>query len=455
MSFHTARFIKARPGSGPTRILYISNAGDALGTTEDELRQVFRAYGDIEIVLVPEKRYSFAVFGDADAAQRAMQEMQAANAPTLGTNGANRIQLQLRFAEEASPPIPVPEPECVSTTDRLEVPGAHIIEDFITSEEEMQLLGTVAYVGEDTEGSPGSDDLEHERNAETECSEENRPVGSWESNLVRRVKHFGFPFNYRTLMLDYAREVPPIPSCCQPVIERMNGLLDTLSAEGNVADGDSSSGCPRRPGLPFSQLTVNEYLPGQGIAQHVDTETCFGPEICILNLGCGITMTLTLKKGRGTGSNENMGGNNNETDVKTAEHSEDGCQDVDSSDGSISHRKKHLWLPPRSLLVLRGDARYKWGHGIACRTCDKVNGVLIPRGRRVSLTFRQALVPGSLPSSAIRSSELEKEHVFRVYDNIAVHWNHTRGKRKVHWPRIKTFIESLPKGSLVAGKIKA
>jgi hypothetical protein len=43
----------------------------------------------------------------------------------------------------------------------------------------------------------------------------------------------------------------------------------------------------------------------------------------------------------------------------------------------------------------------------------------------------KALIPGDLPSSSLASSELEKDHVFRVYDNIAVHWNHTRGKRKV------------------------
>ena len=51
---------------------------------------------------------------------------------------------------------------------------------------------------------------------------------------------------------------------------------------------------------------------------------------------------------------------------------------------------------------------------------------------------------------ALAPSNKEIDHVFRVYDNISIHWNHTRGLRKVHWPRIKTFIESLPKGSLVA-----
>ena len=60
-------------------------------------------------------------------------------------------------------------------------------------------------------------------------------------------------------------------------------------------------------------------------------------------------------------------------------------------------------------------------------------------------------IPSTTGTKGIAASELEVDHVFRVYDNISVHWNHTRGKRKVHWPRIKTFIESLPKGALVAG----
>jgi len=41
------------------------------------------------------------------------------------------------------------------------------------------------------------------------------------------------------------------------------------------------------------------------------------------------------------------------------------------------------------------------------------------------------MFPGEVPPSRLRSSELEKDHVFRVYDSIAVHWNHTRGRRKV------------------------
>lgn len=40
--------------------------------------------------------------------------------------------------------------------------------------------------------------------------------------------------------------------------------------------------------------------------------------------------------------------------------------------------------------------------------------------------------------------------LLKVYDNIALHWNHTRGKRKVYWHRVKGFLDALPLGTLLA-----
>lgn len=141
-----------------------------------------------------------------------------------------------------------------------------------------------------------------------------------------------------------------------------------------------------------------------------------------------------------------------------------------------SVKKKHIWLPARSMLVLQGPARYEWAHGIAPRTMDKVDGQLIRRGRRVSFTIREAKYTltaddiayeemqrqvaalgvdgggargGTLKLSAdeeaaimsslqqeqeqgreqrgegagsLVASKVEEEHVFRVYDEIAQHW---------------------------------
>jgi alkylated DNA repair protein alkB family protein 8 len=123
---------------------------------------------------------------------------------------------------------------------------------------------------------------------------------------------------------------------------------------------------------------------------------------------------------------------------------------VNEEDSQFATSHKNIYLPNRSLLILSGDARYKWLHGIRPRKSDKVNGLLIPRQRRVSFTFRHVLIPGSIPTQKLITGEVEKEHVTKVYDAIAIHWNHTRGKRKVHWLRVKSFIESLSEGSLLA-----
>ena len=50
--------------------------------------------------------------------------------------------------------------------------------------------------------------------------------------------------------------------------------------------------------------------------------------------------------------------------------------------------KEHIYLRPASLLILKGDARYKWKHGIAARKSD--NG--LKRQRRISLTFRKIIL---------------------------------------------------------------
>lgn len=69
-----------------------------------------------------------------------------------------------------------------------------------------------------------------------------------------------------------------------------------------------------------------------------------------------------------------------------------------SGDSSyVEARKRHLqYLPSRSLLSMSGESRYEWTHAIAPRKFDKVNGEVIPRGRRISLTLRRVLFEGEI-----------------------------------------------------------
>lgn len=99
-------------------------------------------------------------------------------------------------------------------------------------------------------------------------------------------------------------------------------------------------------GFDPEQMIVNEYQPGQGIARHRDI-FAFGEPIASLTLGSGCEMVFRL-----------------------------GGQAVP------------VYLEPRSLVVMRGDARNTWTHEIPARKSDQVNGVRVPRGRRVSVTCR-------------------------------------------------------------------
>ena len=63
------------------------------------------------------------------------------------------------------------------------------------------------------------------------------------------------------------------------------------------------------------------------------------------------------------------------------------CATTSAKEKSKYIRRKFVWLPARSLLLMQDEARFNWSHGIAPRKHDKVDGVLIPRQRRISLAL--------------------------------------------------------------------
>ncbi len=396
------RFKKASRNSyTKTRFLYVAGVGDSLHTSEASLYSVFCKYGQIECIIMPEDcRMSYIVYKEEEgenAAQRALEELSGNAVSEL--NSSNLYIQYAELSKESADGNGLPsEPEDVSleSTHNIDVPGCKVINEFITKEEEDLLL----------------------RGIEGEVNDWDAAV--WELILSRRVQHYGFPFNYRTLLLDYAAETPQIPNVCadlgREMMKEYNQIVDS-NGDSIIDEGSRE--------MPITQLTINEYEPGQGIAGHIDSHACFGPIIFILSCNAGITMTLQKRVETNKDENDYI------------------CQLPIGT-------KRHLWLPERSLLILHGDARNKWSHGISNRRFDKVNGVVMEREKRISFTFRQALALAPPIASSLINSSVEDEHVFRVYDSIALHWHHTRGKRKVHWHRVKVFLESLPKGSILA-----
>ena len=181
------------------------------------------------------------------------------------------------------------------------------------------------------------------------ASEEDRLLAhivdsEWLTDLSRRVMHFGYKYDYTSRRLDETARIGPLP-------EWLAQLSDTVREA--ASDEAKHLLDPRRP---FEQAIINEYLPGQGIAPHIDRD-CFGPVVATVSLGSAVNM--------------------------------DFCRDSTGEE----HEQR---LAPRSLVLLRGDARLKWRHGIAKRHSDTWKGQRTKRQRRVSITFRQ--LDGGSPS---------------------------------------------------------
>jgi alkylated DNA repair dioxygenase AlkB len=156
-------------------------------------------------------------------------------------------------------------------------------------------------------------------------------VQPWRTDLSRRTQHYGYIYDYRAKRIDHSMQIGELPAWLQRIAVRLqdDGLM------------------PEAP----DQCIVNEYKPGQGITDHIDCTPCFGGVIISLSLAAPVVMELKR------------------------------------DDQKIS-----LLLEPRSLLLLRGEARYQWTHGIARRKRDTVDNLTFERKRRLSATFRKVIV---------------------------------------------------------------
>ena len=201
-------------------------------------------------------------------------------------------------------------PSLFATPVRPAVPGLHYFPDFLDHDAQM-----------------------------CACAEIDAPAAPWRDDLMRRVQHYGWRYDYKGRTITRDMRIGPLPDwlhdiACQ--LAERTGLFDSIP----------------------SQAIVNEYLPGQGIAMHLDRE-CFGPAVATVSLGDDWIMEL---------------------------------RPLDRDSGGT----ESILLERGSALVMTGEARQNWLHGIAKRKRDPIRGGWRERRRRVSLTFRT--VPDRAPS---------------------------------------------------------
>ena len=158
----------------------------------------------------------------------------------------------------------------------------------------------------------------------------------WSEVLQRRVQHYGWRYDYKARTITSDLYLGPLPDWITGIAKRLHdetGLFDRVP----------------------EQVIVNEYRPGQGIALHADKD-CFGSAVATISLGDDWEMKFRPVNG-------------------------------------TTNEDKFIMLHRGSALILTGDARYQWRHGIDKRKTETGKSSQRQRQRRLSLTFRTVIPP--------------------------------------------------------------
>ncbi|MBN8512596.1 MAG: alpha-ketoglutarate-dependent dioxygenase AlkB [Rickettsiales bacterium] len=94
----------------------------------------------------------------------------------------------------------------------------------------------------------------------------------WSLDLKRRTQHYDYKYDYTARSVDASYYLGEIPCW-------VDELCSKLYRDAIFID---------KP----DQVIINEYIPGQGIASHIDCISCFEGIICSLSLGSGCIMDL-------------------------------------------------------------------------------------------------------------------------------------------------------------------
>ena len=88
-------------------------------------------------------------------------------------------------------------------------------------------------------------------------------ANEWRNDLSRRVQHYGWRYDYKARSITPDMHIGALPDWLADLAQR---LYDETELFDRIPE----------------QVIVNEYLPGQGIATHID-HPGFGPTVCTIS----------------------------------------------------------------------------------------------------------------------------------------------------------------------------
>ncbi|KAK4268206.1 hypothetical protein QN277_024892 [Acacia crassicarpa] len=321
-----ARFVRPRNDGEISPNLYVANCGPAVGLSHDAIASVFCAFGDVKGVYAADESGTRVIVSFLQESS-AQAALKALDGVPCSKLGGRSLHIHYSMLQPTSQSqVSNLVPVSITASD-LSIPGLHLVHDFITAKEEKALL------------------------QEVDC----RP---WNHLSKRRVQHYGYEFCYDTRNVNTKHCLGELPSFVFPIIERIS-LFPTLRNAANVV---------------LDQLTVNEYPPGVGLSPHIDTHSAFEDLIFSLSLAGPCIMEFRRYA-------------NGDCLPRVASGT---VTKVESPDDDQNFIRKAIYLPPRSMLLMSGEARYAWHHYIPHHKIDKVNERVIRRAsRRVSFTIRK------------------------------------------------------------------
>ena len=197
-----------------------------------------------KIVMVPGKSYSFIIFENKKNSEKAFNLLNDKIIwPVI------KGPIFLGYVESIN----------ISLLNQAKIfqkpPGLVLLEDFISEEEETEILKLLKF---NDSGEEYSSELKH-----------------------RKVKHYGYEFKYGSNNVNLSEPIKKIPS-------ELNYLWDRLKKYSDNFESDFD--------FTPDQLTVNCYEPGQGIPPHVDTHSAFEDGILSLSLESSVVMEFKNDK---------------------------------------------------------------------------------------------------------------------------------------------------------------
>ncbi|KAH8840736.1 hypothetical protein MCOR27_003555 [Pyricularia oryzae] len=261
-------------------------------------------------------------------------------------------------------------------------PGFYLKTDFVTSEQEAQLLDIfrnelVWPIRSTSSQKPQGDDQVVEGEKAPQQEAHGRLGLSPNLPPSRLSLHYGHHFCYKFFGIDTSIPYVPFPPWLKEVLPSFcpsSANHDPASVKDYHLD---------MPGRDPEQVCLQYYPPGAGIPPHADTHSAF-ESLMGLSLGSGVVMEFRRRQAKTGDDDVGLPGTG-----------------ADGSDQEWDWDRREVFVPPRSLYNMSGDSQYHFQHGIKKRKNDRLiipapedssgDGVshkVVRRGERFSITFR-------------------------------------------------------------------